>query len=141
MGSPARGGHIAELWVITPMGFTPPPSTLQGPVAGQCINHPSTVDLAVPGSPGPERRPAAPVRRLAARRTAFNLHHDVSAMLVPRADLGLFVVIAGACVISASAGRPYQNETCAIKQVVIAPAATTAQPVPPRRCRSRRNAP
>src|ERR1035438_4331631 len=39
------------LYVIVPLGFTPPKSTLQCPVAGHCIDHPSTIDLsAVLGS-------------------------------------------------------------------------------------------
>ena len=37
--------------MIVPLGFTPPKSTLQCPVAGHCIDHPSTIDLsAVLGS-------------------------------------------------------------------------------------------
>ena len=39
------------LYVVVPLGFTPPKSTLQCPVAGKCIDHPSTIDLsAVLGS-------------------------------------------------------------------------------------------
>jgi len=39
------------LYVVVPLGFTPPTSTLQCPVAGQCIDHPHTIDLsAVLGS-------------------------------------------------------------------------------------------
>jgi hypothetical protein len=39
------------LYVVVPLGFTPPKSTLQCPVAGRCIDHPHTVDLsAVLGS-------------------------------------------------------------------------------------------
>ena len=39
------------LYVIVPLGFTPPKSTLQCPVAGRCIDHPRTIDLsAVLGS-------------------------------------------------------------------------------------------
>jgi hypothetical protein len=39
------------LYVVVPLGFTPPKSTLQCPVAGHCIDHPSTIDLtAVLGS-------------------------------------------------------------------------------------------
>ena len=38
------------LYVVVPLGFTPPASTLQCP-AGRCIDHPSTIDLsAVLGS-------------------------------------------------------------------------------------------
>jgi hypothetical protein len=39
------------LYVVVPLGFTPPKSTLQCPIAGQCIDHPHTIDLsAVLGS-------------------------------------------------------------------------------------------
>lgn len=39
------------LYVVVPLGFTPPKATLQCPVAGHCIDHPSTIDLsAVLGS-------------------------------------------------------------------------------------------
>jgi hypothetical protein len=39
------------LYVVVPLGFTPPKSTLQCPVAGRCIDHPHTIDLsAVLGS-------------------------------------------------------------------------------------------
>ena len=39
------------LYVIVPLGFTPPKGTLQCPTAGRCIDHPHTVDLsAVLGS-------------------------------------------------------------------------------------------
>jgi hypothetical protein len=39
------------LYVVVPLGFTPPKSTLQCPTAGHCIDHPSTIDLsAVLGS-------------------------------------------------------------------------------------------
>jgi len=34
------------LYVVVPLGFTPPKSTLQCPVAGKCIDHPSTIDLS-----------------------------------------------------------------------------------------------
>jgi hypothetical protein len=39
------------LYVIVPLGFTPPASTLQCPNVGRCIDHPHTIDLsAVLGS-------------------------------------------------------------------------------------------
>jgi hypothetical protein len=39
------------LYVVVPLGFTPPKRTLQCPVAGNCIDHPHTIDLsAVLGS-------------------------------------------------------------------------------------------
>jgi hypothetical protein len=34
------------LYVVVPLGFTPPKSTLQCPVAGHCIDHPGTIDLS-----------------------------------------------------------------------------------------------
>src|SRR5579875_29110 len=34
------------LYVIVPIGFTPARSTLACPVAGSCIDHPSTIDLS-----------------------------------------------------------------------------------------------
>ncbi|CAN5502749.1 hypothetical protein BH23CHL10_BH23CHL10_04850 [soil metagenome] len=42
--TPPRGGNIPVLYVMTPLGFTP--ADLQCPVAGDCINHPSTLDLS-----------------------------------------------------------------------------------------------
>ncbi len=39
-----RGGNIPVLYVMTPIGFEP--AGLQCPVAGDCINHPSTIDLS-----------------------------------------------------------------------------------------------
>ena len=41
-----RGGNIPTLFVMTPLGFRPDESTLQCPVVGSCINHPSTLDLS-----------------------------------------------------------------------------------------------
>jgi hypothetical protein len=41
-----RPGNIPELYVMTPLGFRPDESTLQCPIVGQCINHPSTLDLS-----------------------------------------------------------------------------------------------
>ena len=46
-----RGGPIPVLYVMTPLGFTPPASELQCPTAGACINHPSTLDLSRIGLP------------------------------------------------------------------------------------------
>jgi hypothetical protein len=44
-------GTFDPLYVVVPLGFTPPKSTLQCPVAGHCIDHPKTIDLsAVLGS-------------------------------------------------------------------------------------------
>lgn len=41
-----RPGNIPTLYVMVPIGITVPQSTLQCPVAGSCINHPSTLDLS-----------------------------------------------------------------------------------------------
>jgi hypothetical protein len=41
-----RPGKIPVLFVVTPIGFRPATSTLQCPVVGFCINHPSTIDLS-----------------------------------------------------------------------------------------------
>jgi hypothetical protein len=38
--------NFDPLYVVVPLGFTPPKWTLQCPVAGNCIDHPSTIDLA-----------------------------------------------------------------------------------------------
>ncbi len=40
-----RGGNIPVLYVMTPL-FSPLPADLQCPTAGNCINHPSTLDLS-----------------------------------------------------------------------------------------------
>lgn len=45
--NPRPADHsIPTLFVMTPVGFTPDPSTLHCPVVGHCINHPSTIDLS-----------------------------------------------------------------------------------------------
>jgi hypothetical protein len=41
-----RPGKIPVLYVMTPVGFRPPDATLQCPVVGSCIDHPSTIDLS-----------------------------------------------------------------------------------------------
>lgn len=41
-----RPGNIPILFVMTPLGFRPDESTLQCPIVGHCINHPSTIDLS-----------------------------------------------------------------------------------------------
>ena len=46
---PPRGGPIPVLYVMVPLGFTPATSTLQCPEAGNCINHPATIDLSAIG--------------------------------------------------------------------------------------------
>lgn len=47
-----RPGKIPFLYVMTPVGFRPADSTLQCPVVGSCINHPSTLDLSRVFGPG-----------------------------------------------------------------------------------------
>lgn len=50
--SDPRPGKIPVLYVMTPTGFTPDVSTLQCPIPGNCINHPSTIDLSRVFGPG-----------------------------------------------------------------------------------------
>jgi len=52
-----RLGSIPILYVMTPIGFRPAESTLQCPVVGHCINHPSTIDLSRVFGPGTENAP------------------------------------------------------------------------------------
>ena len=47
-----RPGPIPVLYVMTPTGFRPAESTLQCPIAGACIDHPSTIDLSRVFGPG-----------------------------------------------------------------------------------------
>src|SRR5947208_14575236 len=42
---------------MTPIGFRPAESTLQCPVVGHCINHPSTIDLSRVFGAGTENAP------------------------------------------------------------------------------------
>jgi hypothetical protein len=44
--APIGDPDVPELWVVVPLGFTPPEGTLQCPVAGNCINHPHDIDLS-----------------------------------------------------------------------------------------------
>jgi hypothetical protein len=48
--TPPRGGTIPVLYVMTPLFGDP--GGLQCPVAGDCINHPSTIDLSPIFGPG-----------------------------------------------------------------------------------------
>jgi hypothetical protein len=43
--APRPGADIPVLYVMTPLGFRPDESTLQCPEVGNCINHPSTLDV------------------------------------------------------------------------------------------------
>ena len=47
-----RPGKIPVLYVMTPVGFRPADATLQCPIVGSCINHPSTIDLSRVFGPG-----------------------------------------------------------------------------------------
>lgn len=53
-----RPGPKPTLFVMTPLGFRPDASTLQCPTVGQCINHPSTIDLSRIGGPADAPLPA-----------------------------------------------------------------------------------
>ena len=55
-----RPGPIPELYVLTPMGITVPQSTLHCPIAGSCINHPSTIDLSRLLGPSAANAPLPP---------------------------------------------------------------------------------
>jgi hypothetical protein len=52
-----RLGSIPILYVMTPLGFRPADATLQCPIVGQCINHPSTIDLSRLFGPGAANAP------------------------------------------------------------------------------------
>src|SRR5207302_9929747 len=52
-----RLGSIPILFVMTPIGFRPAESTLQCPMVGHCINHPSTIDLSRVFVAGTENAP------------------------------------------------------------------------------------
>lgn len=57
---PPRSGNIPVVYVMTPLGFTPSTSTLHCPVAGECINHPSTIDASRVFGAGAESIPLPP---------------------------------------------------------------------------------
>jgi hypothetical protein len=44
--TPPKTKAFDPLYVVVPLGFTAPAGTLQCPVAGKCIDHPSTIDLS-----------------------------------------------------------------------------------------------
>lgn len=48
------------LYVIVPLGFTPPKGTLQCPVTGNCIDHPHTIDLSAVLGSGTQNLPLPP---------------------------------------------------------------------------------
>jgi hypothetical protein len=39
-------GQVDPLYVVAPIGFTPPASTLHCPIAGHCVDHPHDIDLS-----------------------------------------------------------------------------------------------
>jgi hypothetical protein len=51
---------IPVLYVMTPLGFTPPDSTLHCPVAGSCVAHPHDIDVSRVFGPGTEKKPLPP---------------------------------------------------------------------------------
>lgn len=57
---PHANTAIPVLYVMTPLGFTPPESTLHCPVAGNCVTHPHDIDLSRVFGPGTARTPLPP---------------------------------------------------------------------------------
>lgn len=58
--SPPAKTAIPVLYVMVPIGFRPPDSTLHCPVAGNCITHPHDVDNSRVFGPGTETTPLPP---------------------------------------------------------------------------------
>lgn len=58
--APPSGPVGAELYVIVPLGFSVPEGSLQCPVAGQCIDHPNTIDMSRVFGAGHENDLVAP---------------------------------------------------------------------------------
>jgi hypothetical protein len=52
---PAANTAIPVLYVMVPMGFTPPDSTLHCPTAGNCVTHPHDIDVSRVFGPGNEK--------------------------------------------------------------------------------------
>jgi len=48
------------LYVLSPLGFTPPDSTLHCPTAGNCVAHPHDIDVSRVFGPGTEKNPLPP---------------------------------------------------------------------------------
>jgi hypothetical protein len=57
---PPASTAIPVLYVMTPMGFTPPDSTLHCPTMGNCVAHPSDIDVSRVFGPGTEKNPLPP---------------------------------------------------------------------------------
>ena len=51
---------IPVLYVMVPLGFTPPMSTLHCPTAGNCVAHPADLDVSRVFGAGTEKRPLPP---------------------------------------------------------------------------------
>ena len=62
-----RSGNIPVLYVMTPLGFNP--GNLQCPVAGSCINHPSTLDASRVFGAGAEEIPLPPHSHIVEERS------------------------------------------------------------------------
>lgn len=43
---PPSGPVVSEVYLLIPIGFSPPESTLHCPVPGHCIDHPHTIDVS-----------------------------------------------------------------------------------------------
>ena len=43
---PPSGPVVSNVYLLIPVGFSPPESTLQCPVDGRCIDHPHTIDVS-----------------------------------------------------------------------------------------------
>jgi hypothetical protein len=57
---PASTLGIPVLYVMVPLGFTPPMSTLHCPTAGNCVAHPADLDVSRVFGAGTEKRPLPP---------------------------------------------------------------------------------
>lgn len=57
---PAANTAIPVLYVISPMGFTPPDSTLHCPTIGNCVAHPHDIDVSRVFGAGTEKNPLPP---------------------------------------------------------------------------------
>lgn len=57
---PASTLGIPVLYVMVPLGFTPPRSTLHCPNVGNCITHPADLDVSRVFGVGTEKRPLPP---------------------------------------------------------------------------------
>ena len=53
--NPPSGPVVSNVYLLIPVGFSPPASTLHCPVSGRCIDHPQTIDVSrLVGSRGEE---------------------------------------------------------------------------------------